>query len=226
MKNNGLGLIFLIPKINIRIKLFGADGGLILTREQPGNSWNRNFFNWLFSLCSQCGGDGQDVFGKGYMSIREGGPPAGTYYGEVVSNADKSAGAGLGLTIKVGSDDTPFDIDDFDLGNVVPYLTHSATTYAQAYDSVNHVWKNTMTAVITNNTVGAVTANELCLMRSDRVEGINLQEVCTSFRAQYLYPQYLMVERTLITPGVELNVNEQLEVSYEIAVDFAFLDEE
>jgi hypothetical protein len=211
-----------LPEISIHVKVQNPDGSLALERTMPGNSWVRNFYNWVFTQMTGTLYAGAS-FGAGYMILKDtGGTLRGS--GDVVgmSGADPPQYATMGLRaaegvltggIVLGTSETEVTINDYNLGTAIAHGSGSGQLYYYAstigsnvWDSDLKVWRQTLSRICINNSGGTITVKEASL-RFHRV-------VAASFSA--------MMERTVLSPSVPVLDGQVLTVTYTLSISFSW----
>ncbi len=167
-----------LPQLGLRIKRLDADGNVISDRRESAHSWTRNGWNMLFGLMTGCIGDEGVAFGAGYMSGKQiDGTIDSDGYVSRTSRTNTygfmnnvSAGSATHATrggLVVGSGNTAFNIDDFELDTIIESgadageLWYPAYSYWSAdYDALSNTWTATHTRSILNDSGGDVTVRE------------------------------------------------------------------
>jgi hypothetical protein len=203
------------PDIFIGFQVHDQGGVLVFDDIQRGHSWNRNFWNML--LC--CAGLGPSVgssFDAANMNnkntagvIRTGASgycvPAGLY--------DKDANTG----IFVGTGNTVFSPQDYILeaeianGTGAGELSYAAQQAAvTAYDVPTKTWTTTLIRKMNNNSAGVITVKET-----------GLKQYVLSWNGAN---DYVLVERSVLSPTIPVLVGAQLTITYQIIKDFSAID--
>jgi hypothetical protein len=204
--------------INIHITQNGK------TRSEPGHSWTRNGWNWLFACMSDACAVGT-AFGAGNMVVKDTGntlrtndlttanrgssATPSTSYGMAYSGTANSAG------IVVGSNNTPFSPDDYRLLSQYSALNISHYAMERAvftYDAVNKIWKATHYREFTNPSS--------TLTFYIREVGLVSRLQCFS-SATYIT---LLIARDVLETEIELVPLGIVGIGYEISMDYSEID--
>jgi hypothetical protein len=210
------------PEIMIGLQVH-ENGVLTFDDVQRGHSWTRNFYNILFGIAASSGGDASGVFGAGYMSAKRStgtidsiasySPATATVTGGCTNAGNNSYIYG----IVVGTDDTAFSSEQFNLAALVNHGNSAAQLYYQAmaiatvaYTGGAKTWKATLRRIFNNNSGGSITIKE-----------VGLGFYGYGYAAGLLY---YMLERSVLSPTVAVANGAQLTVTYEISMDFSAID--
>ena len=196
------------PEIFIGFQVH-KDGKLIFDDKQRGHSWTRNFYNYK-CLVGTNATISNITFGVGYMSSKNtygtiGNPPHG------IAGVVATAGIGSATGIIVGTGDTAFALDQYNLVTPVAHGVGSGQLVYQAsvFDSKAYalkVWTSTCKRIFNNNSGGDITIKEVGLLPSAAPWG------------------NFLLERSVLSPTVLVPNAAQLTVTYEISMDFSSID--
>jgi hypothetical protein len=206
-----------IPKILIGFKVH-KDNKLIFDNLQEGHSWTRNFYTAMYSTMAGCGGGASNNYGAGYMTCKNTSAAlkySSTYLCKTMDGyAGQISSAGFGIV--VGTGDTAFSVDDYVLATPVAQGTGSGQMSYQAmtrpvptYDT--KVWTTVHSRVLNNNSGGSITIKETGLVWS----GYAFEASASTF---------YLVERSVLSPTVDVAAGAQLTVTYTISSSFAAID--
>jgi hypothetical protein len=215
-----------LPKLKINIRL-SKDGRILKEYSEPGHSWTRNAWNWLFTCLTDAVAVGTG-FGAGNMTVRRNTGVISSAVGNTGSRASSATPTTLyGMTnsaqttvtgIVVGMGDTAFSVDDHILNSLIAHgtgvnqLSYQAQTYpVTTYDAVSKIWKSVHSRSFLNQSAAAITVKEV---------GIHFG--CQIFSSTTTY-QHLFARDVLETP-VEVQPSGVIDVSYEISMDFSEID--
>ena len=191
------------------------------------HSWTRNFYSYMAGALADFTGDGLSTFGVGKMASKTNAAqvwagttsPAGrSSSSTVLNNGYLDASTNPTFGIRVGTGNTAFTVDDFNLATVVAggtasgQLSHAAHAYGvQSYDNSPGAEKWTIihTRVFNNNSGGTITIAEIGLFHYGQVFG-NLS--------------YNLMERSVLASPVPLVNGAQLTVNYTLTMDFSAID--
>ena len=199
------------PEIMIGLKVHDKNGILVFDDVQRGHSWTRNYWNNLlsFSAGTVYDADGS-TFGAGYMNYKQiTGAVLGTASGGFGAMENVIGTIGSELGIQVGTGDTAFSAEQF---NLVALIAHGVTSGTLSYAAqsaatksyASKIWTITMVRIFNNNSGGSITVKEAGIMRLGG------------------YPRLL--ERTVLDSPVAVAIGAQLTVTYEISMDFTAID--
>ena len=211
------------PEVFIGVQVHDKNGVLIFDDVQRGHSWTRNFYNILFGRGSDCVGDGTGLFGAGKMSGKN---IVGTLYSTATTfvsreGRDLTRGVANNTTsisygIAVGSGDVAFNTEQFALDICIASGTDSGQLAYQAmthptisYTAGTKTWETTHLRYFNNNSQAVVTVREVGLYWCGAAFGSL---------------SYFMLERSLLSPVVDVPVGAQLTVTYKISMDFSAID--
>ena len=217
------------PDIMINFKVTEKDR-VVFDDVQRGHSWTRNFYNYIYSLSSNCPGGNSNNFGAGYMSSKN---TAGTigFSSSVCCGASSGfvdgrvfrAAAGSLTGIVLGTGDTAFNINQFSLVTAIANGTSSgqfsyqaSTVAVPVYTAGTKTWATTLQRVVNNNSGGAITVKEVGLFY------IGGQTVVGIFSNSST--EVWMLERSVLSPTVTVADGAQLTVSYSISTSFSAID--
>jgi hypothetical protein len=119
------------------------------------------------------------------------------------------------LGIQVGTSDTPFSVDQYNLGALIStggssgQLAYQAElTVTALYDSPNKIWTMKKERYFNNNSGNPITVKEVGIMGANPNNG----------------PAYYLMERSLLSPSVTIPDAGRLRVIYNISMDFSAID--
>lgn len=206
------------------------DGVILLEDRVRGHSWTRNYWNsQLSQMTGACGTD--TTFGAGHINAKSTG---GTTRGDTNRGAGENgyffstnsymyvAGVGESNGIRVGTDDTAFSTEQYNLQALIANGTESGQLSYQAqgaptsdYDSTagSEAWTITHTRVMNNNSGAAITVKEVGLIWGTPSHS-------------YRFGNYssFLDERSVLAAAVNVPDGAQLTVTYEITMDFSAID--
>jgi len=205
------------PDVFIRMQVHDKNGALVSDNKERAHSFTRNFWNMMFGMAGDSGGDGGSTFGAGYMSKKTtGGVVFGSASGYVERNDGLYASLGDSSTgIVIGTDDTAFNIDQYALGAQIVngvstgQMSHLASTSMGIPSYAATTWKSTLERVFNNNSGGAIVVKETGLYWDGTMWGSGS-------------PQ--MIERNVLVATSTVADAAQLTVTYEISMDFSVPD--
>lgn len=219
--------IILPPDIYLNFKV-EKNNAIIFDDTQRGHSWNRNFYNGLFSYCAAAKSTGTNNFGSGYMTVKRN---SGTvYYGTTgfcgYYGTQYSGSSGIytstsdyhTIGIIVGTSTTAFTSDDFKLNVHIASGNTSGTLFYQPmnapntpiYNAGTKIWTSTLSRVFNNNSGGTIVIGEVGLVAN-----------FTPFAASAVN---ILVERSVLSPTVSVLDGAQLTVTYTFSSDFSAID--
>ena len=201
------------PELMIALQVHDKDGQLIFTDIQRGHSWVRNLWNIQYvGLVNAFVGD---ALGAGSLYIK------GTAGEDRTGNT-----SGYGTTliagtlgndnegIVVGASDTAWGIDQFIIGTKIAnggatdQLAYQlGVTGTPVYTALTKTWKTDLSRVYNNNSGGLITVKEVALYGREM--------------GQY-HP--IMLDRSVLSPAVDVADAAQLTVTYSISMDFSAID--
>ncbi|MDP2218524.1 MAG: hypothetical protein Q8J68_14700 [Methanolobus sp.] len=212
------------PEVFIHLQVHDKNGVLTFDDVQRGHSWTRNFYNLLLGTASNVGGDGTGTFGVGKMSGKKtSGAITSLTTRTPIALSGLILGSGFannGITntygIVVGTVDTAFNANQFALAVIIPagtaagnfsYVAMAIPT--QNYNSETKIWKGTLGRFFNNNSGGLITVKEIGL-----------------YWYGYMFNGSgdFMMERSVLSPVVDVVSGAQLTVTYEISGDFSAID--
>lgn len=217
------------PSIHINFEVADNAGNLIFKDRQRGHSWNRNFYNMMFSMLADCQGSNVNSFAAGAMSAKR---TTGTIdYSPlwICTRPDNAITSGYGIInsgtthvfgMQIGTGDTAFSAEQFALGNVIAAGTGAGqmSYVAQvapvlAYDSTpgSEKWTCTQRRIMNNNSGGAIEVKETGLTYYGHWFG-------------GYQTNYYLIERSVLSPTVTVPDGAQLTVTYDISMSFAAID--
>lgn len=215
------GNIF-IPDCMIGIDLFSIDNEKIYSDVFRGNSWTRNFYNFVFSCMCKGNGGNSNNFGAGYMSAKSTAAAVRydpTYCGGRVNQAILASGwtnnvANNSFGIVVGSSDTAFDKDQYAMQAVIAAGTAAgqlsyAVMAAPTIGYASKIWTVYNYRTFTNGSGGSVTVKEIGIY---------------SYIDLFTNGQNMMIERTVLSPSIAVANGQKLQVSYALSMDFSAID--
>ncbi len=200
-----------MPELEIGIEIRRADG-TVEEYSEPGHSWTRNAWNFLFSAMFDGVGDGStSQHGAGYMTglrfISE------EYYSlgdRTVSNNSTSSD----YDIYVGTGTTAFDPDSRDFtrisdGTSAGRLTHGTMTQndAGSYNYSSKIWTTVWSREFTNSSGADITINEIAI---EATVGL-----FTSFSTAGV-----MFIRDKLDTGITVGHSESVTFAYRFRMDF------
>ena len=209
------------PEVFIGVQVHDKNGVLIFDGVQRGRSWTRNFYNFLFGAGSDCVGDGTDLFDAGKMSVKRTNGNIFSYTSGHIQRVSTDVGSGFcnnGMNanygIVVGSGTLAFDLNQFALDGLIATGANSGQLAYQAmtnpeissYTAGTKTWETTHLRVFNNNSQATVTVKE-----------VGLYWYGNAFGGQ----SYYMLERSLLSPVVDVPVGGQLTVTYKISMVFS-----
>jgi hypothetical protein len=200
-------------KITVRMTVKEADGRISYDKEEPARSFNRNFWNTLFSAVANAGGDSAN-FGSGYMSGKIVG---GTIYHGAGFCAPASGFLGLisnsAFGIVIGKTATAFNFEQYALaaqiihGTGTDQMSHQAQAYPTISWTVGTLtWLAVHTRIFNNNSLASINVNETGLYSNAYVFAGGTQNI--------------MIERNVLGGPVAVGVGAQLTVTYNISLVF------
>lgn len=210
-------------KIELQLDVFGADGEHKKEIKQLSKSWNRNFYNWMFSQMTGVPSriNSETTYKAGSLALMDAsGSETSSLYSSICAyKSSSSSTIGCDLTSYIGSSGksdqgivigTGTEAESFEgytLGTLIAngtgsgqmsYAAQEATT--MSYDSGTKVMIATLIRYFNNNSGGV----------------INVSEV-----GWYVYYRpSIMVSRDLQSPTVAVADADQLKVTYTISVTF------
>ena len=208
------------PEVMISLKVTEKNK-TIFEDVQRGHSWTRNFYNFMFSIATNVCGDGGSSFGAGYISIKDTNGAIAALDTHLIYAHD----AGFGNTattdlfgIVVGTGDTAFSTAQFKLatgisaGNSAGMFAHQEMVFntPDTYNAGTKLWTATMTRVFNNNSGGAITVKESGLIWMGNIYSDS--------------NRYTLMERSVLSPTINVPDGAQLTVSYAISTSFAAID--
>jgi hypothetical protein len=198
------------PDVMISFKVH-KDGILLLDDIQRGHSWTRNYYNNLaMHFAGMVGTD--TVWGAGHMNANLQGWGCRSDMKSAMAETNGAIGDGYqGIT--VGTGDTAFSVEQYDLvARILHGTTSGKLSYAAealptcAYTALTKTWKSTLFRILNNNSGGSITVKEV---------GIS--------SGHYNSDLHFM-ERSVLTPTVDVPDGARLTVTYEISMDFSAID--
>ena len=202
----------------LTLEVYDKDGLLIERHDGRAHSWNRNFYNWIYSQAACEEVDDPTTFGDGLLNIK-------TYAGTVnsgnqlalMSASPETGAAGYrGASgddtwgILVGSNTQAFSFNDFNLitkianGTGSGQLSHVLGEIpVRTWTLATRVMKNEWTRYFNNNSGAAISVNEVALVASTITWNL------------------VLVARDVLGAPVSVTNNGQLKVIYTIQVTFA-----
>ena len=213
-----------LPELNIHIQV-RRKNELLADYREPGHSFTRNAWNWLFAVMSDAPGDDSGQFGAGKMTSRQasgyiydgaGYTPSRYYYNTPhasggMTNSDSDDDFG----IVVGGSDAAFDIDDYKLASLITHGSGSGQlSYmpqaAAALDYDSYTWTATHTRQFSNLSGAEITVKEVGLYAYMRFFYVGAAPFC--FARDVLATAAVVPDETILT------------VQYEISMDFSDID--
>lgn len=226
--SNKLGIAPVFP-MEIGLSVMDQNGREVNHFKEVGHSWTRNAWNLLFTCFTDCGGSGEELFGAGYMTAKQsrgGVLPAGVIHYATErcwcnGNYQDTDSHGFCNNwyvsndyygILAGSSDEPFDVDQYELEELIPYnilnyrpMARSVSVYSEA----TKTWTVTHSRQMINSSGDDVTVRELGLYW----EGYLFIHTAHNF----------MMARDVITP-ITLENGQSLYVDYNVTISFAEID--
>ena len=216
------------PAIFIDFEVTDKDGNIILTDRQRGHSWTRNFYNFLLCILSGAVGGGSNNFGAGYVSAKT---TAGTVrYATPQTFAPNIANSALGFWLNgyidnatfgilVGTGDTAFSPEHHILATLIPSGNTSGKLLYNAHAA----------AVCTyDNTAGAekFTAAYKRFFNNNSGATITIKETGIVGNAYAFYngAENFLLERSVLSPTIDVVNGAQLAVTYNIVIDYSSID--
>lgn len=217
------------PAIFIDFEVTDKDGNVILTDRQRGHSWTRNFYNYLLSAIAGAAGGGSNNFGAGYVSVKTIGG-AVRYFDAYLCVPYTSSSIALGafingsvgdntFGIQIGVADSGFSPEHYTLssliahGNGAAQVSYTAHTPAVCtYDSTAGSEKFTAAykRFFNNNSGATITVKETGIV------GYML--------GFYPNPEKILLERSVLSPTIDVVNGAQLAVTYNIVLDYSSID--
>ena len=210
------------PEVFINMKVVESDGQVSRDEKFRAHSWTRNFYNWMFMVAGDTGGDYQNHYIAGRMSARRtnGGiddinrapnrSDVGSGYGFYSTSTSNAYG------IQVGTGVTAFDHNDSTLATLIEpgtglcQLSYHAHTSLGVKSYADTTWKSTLTRMLDNDSGALISVTETGLVWRG--------EMCRSSTGYYL------MERNVFASAVEVANGARLTVNYEISMDFSTPD--
>lgn len=178
---------------------------------QRGHSWTRNYWNYIYAVCSGSGLDDVGSFGAGQLNTSR---TDGQGLQSIVTMRGAISYGGLGSNygIVVGSGDAAFSVEHLDLDELIisgtgtGQLTSSAGGYlSQSYEAKQ--WTVLHRRIFNNNSGGDIVVRETGLYDGGWPPGV----LC-------------LLERSVLDPTVTVPNGAQLTVTYTIVDDFSGVD--
>lgn len=207
-----------IPKIFIGFQVHDK-GKLVFDNLQEGHSWTRNYWNIMFGNTAAATGGGTATFGAGYMAVKiTGGSQTianASYSASSEQNGFYCSGAVSTYGIVVGTGDTAFSVEDYDLaaqistGTGTGQLVYSAMSRPVA-SYASTTWTSTIVRVFNNNSGGSITIKETGMIWNGKC----FDNVARNY----------LCERSVLDPTVAVANGAQLTVTYTVSMDFNAID--
>lgn len=163
----------------------------------------------------------KSIAGNVYYDNAKGYSRSPSYYTNYIYDAAANSVAG---GIVVGTGDTAFSADQYALATLIAHGTGSgqmsyeaSTVGALAYTAGTKTWKQTLTRAIINLSGSSITVKETGLYQGHG------SSANTGLFGQGYGIAY-MVERSVLSPAVEVVNGAALTVTYEISMDFSAID--
>ena len=214
-----------VPSVKLdygRIELRGDGKLLEPPREFELNSWVRNFYNWVVSNGCLTNGDGGGTFDDGYLNskntaaaVTSAALPIAHLYNQVLEGGTFGYWQPVGTDtagIVLGTDDTPVDEDDYDIGAAIGHgLGAGELYYATSQNPAPDVWDDpyhihSFSRYFDNFEAGegSITVEEMGLISNMRHSGTKL----------------LLVARDIISPALVIPFRAQAKITYNFSLEF------
>jgi hypothetical protein len=213
----------LLPKLHLGF-LVKKEGKILHEHDEVGHSWTRNAWNIFFGVMGDAAGGGVGAFGAGYLSAKETSGSVHSTNNQVVqrpgryndnygyiNNIAQSVGG-----ILVGSGDTHFTIEDYQLAALIEHGTGAGqlsylamAPLTSSYESGTKVWSSEIGRLFNNNSGGSITIKEVGLAWYGYAFGTNAP---------------FLVARDVLGSPVAVANGAQLTVTYTISMDFSSID--
>jgi hypothetical protein len=194
------------PEIMIGLKVHDHNGVLTFDDIQRGHSWTRNYWNCLMLVGVLKSAATGSTYAAGSNSLRARNGSYDNPYPNDIMYAFTS-GVGTPWNILVGTGDTAFSIDQYEMATFLAsgtFVYNAFSGSSVTYTGVSKTWKNTASRIFNNNSGGSITIKEV---------GIATNQFHT-----------LLIERSVLSPTVAVANGAQLTVTYEISMDFSAID--
>jgi hypothetical protein len=216
-----------LPQFKINIRL-SKNGRILKQYSEPGHSWTRNGWNWLFASVTDCAVvGGTSDFGAGFMTAKRntgtvsastGVAARGSTVCPTTSAGMVNSGATTTIGIVVGRGTTEFSVNDHALATLIAHGTSTNQLSHQAqvapvttYDPVTKTWTSLHSRSFTNSSANPVVVTEVGLHR-----GMSM------FSTTSIYQH--LVARDVLETSISVLPSTVLTVEYELSMDFSEID--
>lgn len=191
------------PEIFIRLQVHDKTGKLVFDDTQRGHSWIRNYYNVMAATIFRAGLG--SAYEAGSLKIKASDGTLGDVWSTWINHTY------IGSTIAVGTSSAAWSAANYALGALIAsgngagqLLQGSTTAGTPSYTAGTKKFSNTIAMVANNNSGGSITVAEVGLY------GTNGKS--------------LYIDRSVLSPAVEVANGAQLTVTYTISMDFSAID--
>ncbi len=213
------------PEIHINFEVKDKDGNVIFVDRQRGHSWTRNFYNYLFGICTGSYKSGTTFEAGALTGKRTNATIESITNYSCGNNNNQNAGlisnaAANTWGIVVGTDATAFSAEHHSLqtvvasGNSAGQLAYSTMVgQPSVYDpsAGAEKWTGHLVRVFNNNSGGSIVLAEVGIYFYG---GLYTNGTTNSY----------LIERSVLSPTVTVPDSAQLTITYEISMSFAAID--